>query len=263
MRPSGGYRAGMFRRLATLVLLGSIVASASADTIRVAAAISLQEAMTQIAKDAEKLTGDTIELSFGSSGQLQTQIENGAPIDVFVSAGAEQMDKLVAGGRIDASTRKDIASNQLVLITPTDNSTVTSFDTLKNADRIALGEPKTVPAGKYAAQVLASLKLTDALKDKLIYGTNVRQVLAYVEQGQVSAGLVYATDAKQSGGKVRIVAVAPESSHDAIVYPAGRVANSAHREVADRFLQALASDAAQKVLADRGFVRPSTRPAQP
>jgi molybdate transport system substrate-binding protein len=123
--------------------------------------------------------------------------------------------------------------------------------------KLALGEPKTVPAGQYATQTLEKLKLTAPLSGKLVYGSNVRQVLDYVIRGEVTAGIVYATDAKQAGDKVKIVATAAEDSHDPIVYPAVVVKKSASAAAAKRFLDYATDDAeARRLLEARGFTRP-------
>ena len=146
-----------------------------------------------------------------------------------------------------------------MLIVPRDsNVPLDSFESLGKGTikRLAIGEPKTVPAGEYAVQVLKKLKLDDALADKLVYGSNVRQVLDYVTRGEVTAGVVYATDAKQAGDKVKVVATAPEDSHEPIVYPAVLVKKSRNAAAARRFLDHLATDDARHILQQRGFTTP-------
>lgn len=250
--------------VAAVVLLAQ--ALAAADVVRVAAAISMKDALADVAKSYEAATGDTVEFTLGSSGQLMSQIRNGADVDVFVSAAAKQMDELAKEKLIDATTRRDVAGNALVLIAPrmSPYTPVTSFADLAKAARIAIGEPKSVPAGAYAEQTLRSLKLDAAVANKIVYGTNVRQVLSYIERGDVAAGLVYATDARESGDKVVVIAIAPADSHEPIVYPAAIVANTKNRLNAERFLTFLVAPQAQAALAARGFApAPSatTRPA--
>jgi len=242
------------------VLLGSPVLQAG--TITVSAAISLKDVLTVIAPEFEKQTGDHIEFQFGASGLLATQIRQGAPVDLFISAARKQVDDLAKDGIVDPSTTAIIAGNKLVLIVPAAVSQVTgSFEELANAQRfkrIAIGDPKTVPAGDYGMQVLNALKLADAVKDRLIQGVNVRQVLSYVEQGEVDAGVVYKTDALESGNKVKLAAVAEEKLHQPIEYPAAIVSKSKSREAAVKFLNFLKTDFARQKLTERGFTTPST-----
>jgi molybdate transport system substrate-binding protein len=245
---------------ASALLLSLTMTPASADTIRVGVAVSLKEAMTDIVAAYEKRTGDKVELSFGSSGQIMAQIKGGAAIDAFISAADKQVDELARQGLVDPATRRVIAGNTLVLIVPRDSTTaVDTFESLATAaiKRVAIGEPKTVPAGEYAAQVLKKLKLSDALKDKLVYGANVRQVLDYVARGEVTAGIVYATDAKQAAEKVKVVATAPKDSHEPIAYPAVLVEKSRNTAAAGRFLDLLGSEEARLLLERRGFTRPA------
>jgi molybdate transport system substrate-binding protein len=152
-----------------------------------------------------------------------------------------------------------VARNALVLVVPADaKGGPASFEALRDvAGKVAVGEPRTVPAGQYAAQVIRSLKLAERLSPELVYGTNVRQVLAYVERGEVAAGLVYATDALESGDKVRVVATADEKTHDPIVYPGVVVTATKHRGAAERFLAHLGSPPAARALGARGFVMPA------
>jgi molybdate transport system substrate-binding protein len=237
---------------------------ASAEDIRIAAAISLREAMTQAAKAYESETGHHVDLTFGSSGQLAAQIKNGAPIDAFISAADNQMEDLDKAGLIDAKSRRVIAGNQLVLIVPADSAiSISAFKSLADdaIKTLAIGEPKTVPAGQYARQVLAKLGIESKLKGRLIYGSNVRQVLDYVERGEVTAGIVYATDARQSGDKVKIVATADPETHEPIEYPAAVVKDSKQSAAAAAFLDYLKSERAGKIFAEKGFTRGENRAA--
>jgi molybdate transport system substrate-binding protein len=241
------------------LLLSPATLPARADEITVAAAISLRDALTDVARQYKADTGHDVTFTFGSSGQLMAQVRNGAPIDVFISAAERQMAELARGGLVDDRTRRAVAGNALVLVVPAGaKSPPESFQELADArhKRIALGDPRTVPAGEYAAQVLEALKLADAVRDRAVYGVNVRQVLDYVERGEVAAGIVYATDARASGAKVRVVERADAATHAPIVYPAGVVSASKRADAARRFLDYLSGEAAQKILAARGFVPP-------
>jgi molybdate transport system substrate-binding protein len=226
--------------------------------VRVAAAISLREALGQTAKAYEADTGRRVELTFGSSGQLAAQIKSGAPIDAFVSAANKQVDELEKAGLVDAKTRRVVAGNDLVLIVPASSSvSLADFKSLSEdaVKKLAIGEPKTVPAGQYARQVLAKLEIERKLADRLVYGANVRQVLDYVERGEVTAGIVYATDAKESGEKVKVVATADAATHEPIEYPAVVVKESKKPAAAAAFLDYLKSDRARKIFQDKGFTR--------
>jgi molybdate transport system substrate-binding protein len=244
------------RLLLAFVCMALVGASARGETIAVAAAISLRDAMTQIAADYEKASGDHVEMTFGSSGQLLAQIKSGAPIDAFISAADAQVDELIEKKLAEKSTRKVVAGNKLVLIVPGDSrEEIKSFEALAGdtIKKIAIGEPKTVPAGMYAMQVLKKLKIDDQLAGKLIYGANVRQVLDYVQRGEVSAGIVYATDAKEAGEKVKVVATAEESTHDPIRYPAIIVKASTRQAAAKKFLDYVGGEKGQAVLTAKGF----------
>jgi molybdate transport system substrate-binding protein len=241
-------------RIPLLALLTCL--SASAETIRVGVAISLKDAMTEIASGYEQASGDRLQFTFGSSGQLQAQIKNGADIDAFISAANKQVEDLTKEGLAVAETRRIVAGNTVVLVVPADAAEALSgFESLTDAKvkRVAIGEPTTVPAGQYAMQVLQSLGIADKLTSRIVYGANVRQVLNYVERGEVAAGIVYATDAIESGDKVRVVATAKAGSHDSVVYPAIVIRSSAKQQAAQRFLDYLATDKAEAVLVRKGF----------
>jgi len=191
--------------------------------------------------------------NFGSSGTLAREIEEGAPVDGFLSAGAKPMDDLQAKGLLVGGSRMKLLRNSLVLIVPQD-SKLTGFDGLddERVRLVAMGDPAGVPAGQYGRETLTSLKLYDKLRAKIVLGKDVRQVLTYVETGNADAGLVYATDARISS-KVRVAAVAPESSHEPIVYPMAIVAGSRNQEAARAFVAYLTSAAAKAVFAKHGF----------
>lgn len=255
--------------LCVLTLILMLASAARAETIRVSVAISLKEAVTEIAQAYQAdHPGDEVTFAFGSSGQLATQIKNGAEVDLFISAAAKQVDDLAKEGMVESASQV-IAQNHLVLIVPAGAANPpTSFEDLSNAavKKVAIGEPKTVPAGDYAMQVLTALGVTGELKERLVYGTNVRQVLTYVEKSEVTAGIVYATDAQESGAKVKVVATAKPETHQPIVYPAAIVKASKHHDAAARFLSYLKTDRATKILMDKGFVAgeaaPATAPAK-
>ena len=239
-----------------ILVLASVV---SAETVTVAAAISLKDGLAKVAERYRADTGESVEFTLGSSGQLASQIASGAPVDLFISAANKQVNELVKQGLLDEATRKAIAGNALVLVVPADaTSPPASLKALADAGagKVAIGEPRSVPAGQYAEQALRSAGVAEALKDRLVLGTNVRQVLDYVERGEVSAGLVYATDAKVAGAKVRVACEVAAGEHEPIVYPAAVVKASRRRAAATKFLDYLASEKGQACLKEFGFTPP-------
>ncbi len=235
----------------------SSVAAQSNTNLLISAAASMKDTMAEITPLYHKGQPNVnINYNFGASGALQQQIEQGAPADVFISAGKKQMDALEQKGLLVPGTRSNLANNRLVLIVPNDSSAgITSFNNLSDAKvkRIAVGEPRSVPAGQYADQVLKQLNIYDQVKSKLVYANNVRQVLSAVESGNADAGLVYATDAKVSN-KVKVVVVADQKYHSPIVYPMAVLKSSKNVGAAKDFVQFLSSDSAKTVLQKYGFI---------
>lgn len=222
-------------------------------TISVAA--SVQDAMSDIQTAyQDEAPNVTITYNFGSSGSLAQQIAQGAPTDVFLSASIQWMDDLEGDGHILEDSRQDLLQNDMVLIAPQDDAEITDFDTLTmdQVSRVAIGEPESVPAGRYAKEVLTSMEIFDGLESKLVFTSNVRQVLSYVETGNVDAGVVYATDAMLSE-QVRVVATAPADTHSPIVYPVAVVQDSDNAEAAQVFVDFLSTDTAIAIFEAYGF----------
>ena len=228
---------------------------AAPSNITVSAAASLTDAMEDIKVVYQQQQPETnIIYNFASSGSLQQQIEQGAPVDVFVSAASKQMNELEAKQLLKQDTRKNLLENRLVLIVSTNIENISKFEDLKSdrINKIAIGEPGSVPAGKYAREVFDNLKIADRLESKTIFAKNVRQVLTYVETENVDAGIVYATDAKKST-RVEIAAVAPKASHSPIVYPVAVVEDTRNSEASEDFVEFLSSNSAGKVFEKHGF----------
>ena len=224
-------------------------------TLTVSVAASLQNAMAEIAPAYERSQrGVRLVFNFGGSGALEQQIERGAPADVFLSAAPKPMDALAANGLLLPDTRRDLLRNQLVLIAPKSSLSPSSFRDLAAARvrLIALGEPSSVPAGDYGRQVLESLNLWTAVERKLVLAKDVRQVLTYVETGNADAGIVYATDARESDN-VRVVEAAPAGSHAPIVYPVAVVKGSGNPAAAKSLIAFLGGSQAGEVFARHGF----------
>lgn len=225
-------------------------------TIVVSAAVSLENAFLEIAKLYTARTGTKVDFSFGASGNLEKQIEAGAPVDVFASAGEKEMDQLQSQALIETDTRADFAGNVLVLVVPADSKLrLDSFRQLGSPQvkRLALGNPKTVPAGFYTRQALGHLDLWARLESRLIFAEDVRQVLDYVMRGEVSAGIVYATDVGIANGRVRQVAEAPEGTYGPVSYPIAAVKGCAHQEAANQFIKLVLSPEGQDILKGYGF----------
>lgn len=256
-----------FRTILSLIAVLCLALRLQAEEpLRVAAAISLRDVLAAIASDFEKDGGTKIEFTFGSSGQLLAQIQNGAPIDVFISAAHDQVDVLEREGLSAPGARRIVAANQLVLIVPKKTDVmITKFEDLSRADvkRVAIGEPTTVPAGQYAQQVLEKLRLTEQLKDRLVYGMNVRQVLDYVVRGEVTAGIVYASDAKAEPSAVKIVATADESWHKPIEYPAVVIKATRQAAAPEKYCAWLVGEKSAAIFGKFGFSLPSKTAARP
>jgi len=236
--------------------VGTTEGNAPSDQVRlyVLAAASLTDAVREIQNRYEAThPGVRLVPTFASSGRLKQQIEQGAPADLFLSAGTDEMEELVRKNRIDPRFKTDLLRNELVLIAP-NGSSLKGFADLASprAGRIAIGQPETVPAGKYAKEALEHLGLWEKLRPKFVFAGDVRQVLAYVKTGNADAGIVYRTDARSSGD-VTVVAVADSRSHRPIVYPVGVVKQSDHPAEARDFYRWLQGQEARAIFEKYGF----------
>ena len=244
--------------LALVVLCLPAVARAQEMTFSVA--ISMKEAVEALGKQfMQSHPGVTLRYNFGSSGELQKQIEAGAPVDVFISAAQRQMDELEQKGLITATSRRVFARNVLTVIKPAGSA----LDISKPADlaspkvqRIAIGNPKTVPVGQYTEESLKSLGLWDQLQPKLVLAENVRQSLDYVARGEVEAGFVYTTDAAVRPGQVVEAFRPAEDTYRPVTYPAAVIKASKQPALAQAFIDLLVSRDGQGVLSRLGFQPP-------
>ncbi|ARU62264.1 molybdate ABC transporter substrate-binding protein [Tumebacillus avium] len=242
---------------AALLLSGCSQAEPASEQeeIILSAAASLAGPLETLKADFEQEYQDIkVTINLGASGTLQKQIEQGAPADLFWSAGKVQMDALERQGLLLEGTRRDAAVNQLVLVVK--ESAADSFAGLADPSvkKVGLGTPETVPAGKYAQEALTFYGIWDAVQPKAVFGKDVKQVLTYVERGDVDAGLVYRSDALSSQ-EVKISAVAEPAAHSPIVYPLAVLKNSKHQETAQQLLDYLSSAEAQQVLKKHGFAQ--------
>ncbi len=231
-------------------------ASAQPKELTILAAASLTDVCTELQEMYENEHPDVIlNFSFGSSGALQAQIEEGAPADIFFSASTKQMDALKDEGLMKDDSITELLENKIVLIVPKDSDKgITAFEDASKdkVSMIGLGDPESVPAGQYAEEVFTTLGILDQVKAKANYGSDVRTVLTWVESAEVDCGVVYATDAYTSDD-VEIVAIAPEGSCKKVIYPVGIVKSTSDEKAAEEFLSFLKSDTAMKVFESYGF----------
>lgn len=211
-----------------------------AGELTISAAASLTDALQEIGKGfMEQYPEDRLYFNFAASGPLARQIEQGAPVDLFISASPKEMNELESKNLLMDKTRRDILTNEVVLIIPARSAhPVKSFRGLEDPSikKIAIGDPEFVPCGRYTKEILEKLGLWEALKSKMIFGEDVRQVLEYVSRGEVDAGVVFATDAAIKPGKVKVTAIAPEKSHQPVVYPAAVIKGTKNPELAGKFI---------------------------
>lgn len=244
---------------AGVVLMDSSVPAAHAEQeLIVSAAASLTNAFGQLGKKFEVANpGIKVIFNFAASGPLLKQIEQGAPVDVFASADQKTMDQAQEKGLLLTETRKDFASNALVLIVPREAKTpIRVLEDLGGKDfaRISLGKPESVPAGRYAQEALVNHGLWDKLKDKFVYSDSVRQVLDYVSRGEVDAGLVFASDALIAQDKVRVVTSVDR--HQTILYPIAIIKGTEKQTPAQRFVDFVLGTEGQDILLQYGFGSP-------
>jgi molybdate transport system substrate-binding protein len=245
--------------LAALLLLG-FAPAAHAQELVFSVAISMREAVQELGRGfAAARPGVTLRYNLGSSGELQKQIEAGAPVDLFISAAQRQMDELEGKGLIVAATRRVFARNILTVIKPAGSR----VDIAKAADlaeprvgRIVIGNPRTVPVGQYAEESLRAQGLWERVQPKLVFAENVRQALDYVARGEVDAGFVYTTDAAIQKTAVKEAFRPAEDTYRPVTYPAAVVATSKQAALARAFLDLLVSQEGQAVLARLGFQPP-------
>lgn len=230
--------------------------AASADNIVVSAAASLTDALKEIGRMYQSKSKNRVTFVFASSSTLARQIEAGAPADVFFSADVQTLNALERNGRLEPGTRKQLLSNQLVIIVPADKPTlVNSPEDLLDSRvrRIALAEPSSVPAGVYTKAYLESLGLWDKVKPKVVPVLDVRATLASVESGNVEAGLVYKTDAASSK-RVKTVFEVPIGKGPKIIYPVAILKESKSKAAAKEFLNVMVSPSGSDVFRRYGFV---------
>jgi molybdate transport system substrate-binding protein len=248
-------RHAVFHLLALMAILWLPMPAAASQKITVYAAASLTNAITEISSVYEKEHKFKIRNSFASSSALAKQIENGAPADIYISADSNWMKYLQDQKLIAGASRMNLLSNRLVLIAPKVRAFKVQMDQAFNLaaafdGKLCTGETESVPAGIYARQALTTMHWWDTLVSRIVGSQDVRAALAFVERGECSAGIVYATDARLSD-KVVMVAAFPDDSHGPIVYPAALLAGA--QPTAQGFLDYLHSPTAQAIFRKYGF----------
>jgi molybdate transport system substrate-binding protein len=255
-----------FGAICTFLMLALGAPAQGADKAKeellVFAAASLTDVLNQIGPEYTKHTQQPVKFSFAASSALARQIEAGARADLFFSADLEWMDYLQQRNLIDKDTRRNLLGNRLVLIAPA-NSTATltigpnfGLAAALGRNRLATGDPDSVPVGRYAKSALTSLGVWNEIADRVVRADNVRSALAFVARGETPFGIVYETDAKVEK-RVRVVDVFPASSHSPIIYPIAvtKTGRGGSRE----FIEFLASPAGQAMFAKFGFQPPPAR----
>lgn len=225
--------------------------------LTVSAATSMQDAIKEVGQVYQKENPNIrIIYNFASSGTLAQQIKQGAPADIYISANEKFMDELDKANLLLAKTRKDLLKNNLVLIVPSKANifNISNFQQLtsSNIKRFSIGNPESVPGGKYAKEVLTNEKIYEQLQPKTVFAKDIRQVLSYVDNGNVDAGVVYATDA-QISNQVKVVATAAENTHKPIIYPVAVIKRTKNPQVAKEFIQFLDSDRPSNIFKKYGF----------
>ncbi|HSE89036.1 MAG TPA: molybdate ABC transporter substrate-binding protein [Candidatus Binatia bacterium] len=229
---------------------------ARTEEILVSAAASLTDVLNEIGRGYQSKSKNTVKFNFGPSSGLARQIDEGAPADVFFSADLKQMDALDRKGRLEPGTRKNLLSNQLVMIVPADSKLALKSpqDLLKSdVKKIALAEPSFVPAGVYSRKYLTEEGLWNKVEGKVVPVQDVRATLASVESGNVEAGFVYKTDAAISK-KVKIVYEVSIDKGPKITYPVALVKESKRKAAARDFINYIQTSGSKEVFQKYGFV---------
>lgn len=222
----------------------------------ISVAASLKDVMGEIEKNYETdYKGTKLSFNFGASGSLEQQIENGAPVDIFISAALKQVDDLDKKGLLLDNTKFNLLKNDIVLIVPREaNINIKDFYGL-NDERlkiIGIGEPKSVPVGQYSLEVFKKLGIQNKIESKLVYGKDVRTVLTWVETENVDAGIVYKTDAILSD-KIKIIGSAPKDSHSPVIYPVAIIKDTKNVSEAKSFVDFLKGKKAKEIFIKYGF----------
>ena len=243
-------------------ITASVFTAAGAQDLTMSAASSLTDVLLQLQNQAQRFVGVQIYLNFGGSANLRRQIEQGVPADLFFPAAGEDMDKLQKEGLIAAGSRSDILRNSLVVIADPSTKAAAAADLrglFASAKAVAVGNPDTVPSGRYAVEAMKKYGLYDLAKPKRALGGTVREVLQLVQGGSAPLGVTFLTDvlsAQPPGSVVRIFQFPAETFSSPIVYPVAVTASSKNKLLAAKLIQFFRSDAARGVFVKAGFEAP-------
>jgi molybdate transport system substrate-binding protein len=226
----------------------------SAKEFTISAAASLKEPLEEIIQQYEGQADIRINVNFGGSGTLQKQIEEGAPVDLFISAGKSQINALIDKSLVDKSTYKELLTNSLVLIVSNNyDKNINTLEALQRKDiKLALGETQTVPVGQYSKEALVNTKQWEKFKDKIVYAKDVKAVLNYVENGEAEAGIVYYSDAIDLKNSY-IAYEIPEDTHESIVYPMVLITESENKASVIEFIEFMSTSQAKEIFLKYNF----------
>ena len=231
----------------------TMAAPAMAGELKLSVAASLKEVINELSASYQaKHPGTVFIKNFGSSGTLAGQIENGAPADLFISANTEWINYLKGKKLVDGSSEKTFAFNSLV-VAGTTTKRVSTMNDLTKLDKIAIGSPKSVPAGEYAMAAMTTAGMADKLAGKLVMAKDVRECLMYAELGEVDAAFVYRTDALQAQ-KAKLLFIVPQKLYPRVVYPMALTLKAAKNSEAQAFEIYLQGAEAKSVLRKFDFV---------
>ncbi len=243
--------AGVFLILIAFVLFAVPV---RAGDLNVSAAMSLREAVTELSNTfSAKNPGVKVQNNLAASGALAKQIANGAPADVYLSANVKWMDYLVEKGLVDRKNTAILAYNAVVFVGKPDLKVKTMQDVVK-LERIAVGSPKSVPAGQYAVEAMKKAGIEKQLEGRLVMAKDVRECLMYADRGEVTGAFVYRTDAEQMARNVKILFVVPQELYPRVTYPVGITAEGTKKPEAVAYYKFVQSPEGKKILAKHGFV---------
>lgn len=237
-----------------IVLLSCVKKEEEKQIITISAAASLKSSLDEIVHNYKNENKNIeININYGGSGTLEKQIISGAEVNIFISAAKKNMDNLEKNNLIDIKSRKDLLKNTLVLIASnSQKDKIKTIEDIKKVEKIALGEEKTVPAGKYGKEVLEKLGLFKEIEKKVVYQKDVTSVLNIVELGEVEVGIVYLTDAKKLKNGY-VVTEFDSNLHTPIVYPVAIIENTKNKEKSEEFLKYLENEKAKEIFKNNGF----------
>jgi molybdate transport system substrate-binding protein len=233
----------------------SIAQQPNTVTLTVSAGAGLKPVLEDIQKAYKQQQPNiNITYNFAASGVLQRQIEQGANIDVFIAASSKNMNELQQKGLLLLGTRKNLIKSRIALITAKNTTGISSFQDLTKptVKRIAIGEPRSVPLGVYAEEIFKYLGITEQVKPKLVYTRSALEIVNFVESGNVDVGIVHDTTVTASE-KVKVVAIAPPTSHSPVIYPVAILNNSKNQAAAKSFVQFLFSQQVRPLYKNHGY----------